>query len=293
MHEDRLREIVKEELLRPEIQEFLTTQTQTGMERFGSALKHPFALAVIGFALTSVVGTLISQTVADRRQRDLEQQNALEAVRGFASDASELRVSQSFLLEAMERGTKGKTLDTIKSDYDKTYLSWNATRYRNYLTVRSFFGFTYANYAEQAISRTIHQDFKAFNACLNQAYDGLQTGQEPRATVNACLEASGREPKAARDAFDQGQELVFQCSRKIFDDLHHFITNDLNCGSKAWTEPSVTRKGFDAPITVTRNLYESYVAECATGTPRAYQSFASQYDASCTKDDAGEWSLPW
>lgn len=297
MDAEDIKRLVREEVLRPEIQALLNRkedQKEKLGQRLGRFLRQPIALTLIGFFLTSIVGTIISQNVANRSQRDAERVAALEAVRQFASDAAELRVQQDLLASAMFRQTGLDALEGFKQRYDEAFLLWNSGRYRNYLAVRSFFGFTYANFAEQLISRTIHQDFRAMNVCLTQSYDVLVEEMEGQAQLTdrrALVEASLDTCLADRDrpgvqtedqgylsAFDRRQSEIFQCSRQIFDPLHHFITHDLHCGSESWQ----SRNG--APSRV-EQIYDAVWDQCGVGDKIAYNSYGESARAFCTKDD--------
>jgi len=307
MDEAELRKIVSEEVERSEIRALITKKQTSRAGRLWDQLRHPVLLAIFGFCLSTIFGTFIAQMVADRRERDLERSNALGAVSSFATEASELRVLQSYLLDALERYEEADELRKAKVKYDDAFLQWQSARYRNFLTIRSFFGFTETNFSEQAITQTIHQDFKVFNSCLNDVYVTMlaralggqpsdivaqvqgpmdpRPEQDARQLMNTCLSESGRpgvptEQWGYVDAFDRWQERVFQCSRQNFDVLHHFVAHDYHCGTGRWLAP----EGGKANVEV---IYDVIVKQCATGNVKPYTSFDESFGQYCTKEDGG------
>lgn len=277
-----IRTLIEQEIARPEVQESLHELQATKRDRIADTFKHPVTLTILGFLLTSLVGTYISNLVADRAQRDTELQAALKAVGEFASEASELRVQQSYLVAAMVRGERGDVLSKVKVGYDESFLSWNASRYRNFLTLRNFFGFTYDNFAEQLVSRTIHQDFKAYNTCLGATYVAYIDAEgeiDARDRMDMCLtqlDRPGVDTSAGRvDAVARLDERVFQCSRRIFDTVHHFIARDIHCGKDVWDPVTGRLSG----------IYDAIWAECGIGEKRPLNTHNASFDAFCTMQD--------
>lgn len=297
MNRDDIRKIIGEEITRQELEAFRTEEPSLA-DRITAALRHPITLTLVGFLLTSIVGTLVSQAIADRAQRDAERVAALEAVRTFASAAAELRVQQGVFEAALRRDVRRSELANLKTGYETAFVQWNSERYKSYLSIRSFFGFTYSNFAEQLISRTVHQDFRAVNACLIRTYDWVLTGpaeiSEGRAAavttfIDACLTEFKRPGVEKEDgvyvtAFERRQEEIFQCSRQVFDPLHHYISHDYNCAHPNW------HKQGDKPAKV-REIYDNVWKECGVGDKVPFRDFGDQADAFCTIGEGGWWPL--
>lgn len=296
MTRDDIRAMIEEEITRQELADYRDGPT-TVLQQIGMGLRHPITLTLVGFLLTSLVGTWISQSIADRAQRDEERGAALAAVQSFASSAAELRVQQGVFEAALRREVSREALSATKVDYDRAYVQWNSERYKSYLLVRSFFGFTYSNFAEQLVSRTIHQDFRAVNTCLTQAYDAIANGApllaETRAAsvtvrIDACLGAADRPAVTLNNgtvisAFARRQEEIFQCSRQIFDPLHHYISQDFNCAHEKWH----SQNGKPAAISA---VYDHVWSECGVGDKPRFNDYGKSAQDFCTIKP-GRWAL--
>ncbi len=297
MNRDEIRKVIEEEITRQELADY-AQEPPSLVDRIRDASRHPITLTLVGFLLTSIVGSMVSQSIADRSQRDSERSAALEAVQTFASAAAELRVQQGVFEAALRRDVGNKELAILKTNYEKSFVRWNSERYKSYLSIRSFFGFTYSNFAEQLISRTVHQDFRAVNSCLIGGYDWVLTGPVELESnrnsavtdyLDACLARFDRpgvekESGGYINAFERRQEEIFQCSRQIFDPLHHYISRDYNCAHTNW------QANGDEPAVIEK-IYDSVWIECGVGEKIAFNDFGTQADAFCTIEEDAWWPL--
>lgn len=273
-----IKRLIAEELVRPEVQAALEQQRSKPslLSRLGTFFRQPVVLTVIGFALTSIVGTFIGQEISERQLRDQQRANALAAVRSFATTASELRVAQNNFQDALAREDDAQALTRQKDVYDAAFANWSSGLYANALATREFFGFTYDNFAEQAINRSLHQWFKTYRGCLHKAYEHSETGLAEQ-VLDGCLSETP-EFKGATST-EAANERLFQCSREIFDTLNHFIARDLNCSSTAWS-------GGKTPSVVS-DVYDTMIRKCGVIGAREFQSYEDQFDASCTIQPPG------
>jgi len=288
--EDDIERLVAEEIARPEVKKLIADQIRRPSlpKRVGTVLRHPVVLTILGFALTSIVGTFIGQEISARQLRDTQLRNALVAVRSFATTGSELRVAQNNFQETLERDSTPEELATQKQIYDAAFSAWSSGLYANALATREFFGFTYDNFAEQAINRTLHQSFKSYRECLRQGYEvSLDAGETAtdgstparRVDIEACLAEQGVPGLQVGETIDR-RERLFQCSRTIFDTLNHYISRDLNCTTSSW------KKLGDRPSNVSV-AFNNMVQTCGNQNVKPFQSFEQYFDKFCTIKEPG------
>lgn len=256
---------------------------------FFQFLRHPLTLTVVGFALTTLLGTLITQTISDRAERQAEIAAAQEALADFTSQMHAVRLQQDYLLRTLIRGAPDRAVARAKARYDTAYLDWITNRSRNHFKIRTFFGFTNSNFAEQIINRTIHQDFRKMDDCLaDLTFDPSGDPGQITGRVNSCIEGyawQGKDTESGfKDAATRRSEIVFQCIRDISDTLNLYIARDLHCGSSSWRVDADGKSGIGA-------VYEALWEKCGFGDKKPFQRFDSSFGAYCTMgQDDGLWS---
>ncbi|MGB5298214.1 MAG: hypothetical protein WBN08_07600 [Thiogranum sp.] len=95
-------------------------------------LKHPLVNMVIGFILTGVLGTAITQHFLDQREQErLRAQFALDtkqAIQQFSKLNEERKVRAEMLLKALRSGSKDDEVKTARQAYEKAYVVWSVER---------------------------------------------------------------------------------------------------------------------------------------------------------------------
>lgn len=276
MEPDELRGIIREELTRRDED----AQTRSRWHGLSQVLRHPLTLTVVGFALTTLLGTMITQAIAERAERRAEIAAVQEALADFTAQMHEVRLQQDYLLRTMIRGAGTRAIREAKARYDEAYLGWITNRSRNHHKIRAFFGFTNSNFAEQIINRTIHQDFREMDDCLNDLYlnpkgaPGEITGR-----LNSCIEDyawKGVQTDAGFvDAATRRNGKVFQCIRDITDTMTLYIARDLHCASSSWHPDD---KGKIA----TQEVYDALWKKCGFGEKKDFNRHSGGFDKYCT-----------
>ncbi len=270
-----LREIVREELENQSV-----TESPAREGGFWAVLRHPLLLTVVGFAMTTLLGTLITQSIAERSERRAEIAAAQEALADFTSQMHEVRLQQDYLLRTMIRGAGTEDIAEAKARYDAAYLGWITNRSRNHLKIRTFFGFTNSNFAEQIINRTIHQDFREMDDCLNDLYlNPLGDAGEITGRLNRCIESYAWQGVQTEtgfvDAATRRNSKVFQCIRDISDTMMLYIARDLHCASSSW------HANEDGKI-ATKAAYDGLWAKCGFGAKAEFNRHTSGFTQYCT-----------
>ncbi len=279
--DDKLRALIRGEIESSSVRAAIETISPK-RPWYSGLMRHPIALTIFGFLLTTLVGTFISHEVSERANRDKQRSEALEAVRSFTTEASALRVSQSFLLSSFRRNAPLDELSIRKEAYDQAFASWFSKLHANALFVREFFGFTYPNFAEQALQRSLNVDFQKMDVCLTEAFDMKKTSSkideelDLLGHVNSCLAESGRVGSDEESPLEVTRDRQSSCSLMIFDMLNHYIAKDLNCRSKSWAS--------GAPNSNVAKAYDSIMMACAAGNEKQsdLQRYEGDFSTFCT-----------
>jgi hypothetical protein len=107
-------------------------------------LRHPLVSIVLGFILTGVFGTAITQHFLDQREQErLRAQVALDrkqAIQQFSKLNEERTVRAEMMLTALRSDSNDDEMKIAKQEYDKAYVAWSVERqsmlllFRNLLT---------------------------------------------------------------------------------------------------------------------------------------------------------------
>jgi hypothetical protein len=97
-----------------------------------SWLKHPLVNMVIGFILTGVLGTAITQHFLDQREQErLRAQVVLDtkqAIQQFSKLNEERKVRAEMVLIALRSDSNSDAVKTARQEYEKAYVAWSVER---------------------------------------------------------------------------------------------------------------------------------------------------------------------
>lgn len=95
-------------------------------------LRHPLVSMVLGFILTGILGTAITQQFLDQREQEkLHAQIALDtkqAIQQFAKLNEERKMRAEMVLEALRSNSSNDEMKTARHEYDKAYVAWSVDR---------------------------------------------------------------------------------------------------------------------------------------------------------------------
>jgi len=153
-------------------------------------LKHPLVNVVIGFILTGVLGTAITQHFLDRRAKEtLEAQIALDrkkAVQQFSELNESRRVRAEILLRAL-RSADSDALKPAREEYEKAYVAWSVEQQGVLLLLRDLLAPEDHQLVKARLQEVlVGKIFNPLRSCLTAAYD--QRSDRPAAikTLDDC-----------------------------------------------------------------------------------------------------------
>lgn len=155
-------------------------------------LSHLLVSVVLGFILTGVLGTAITQHFLDRREQEkLRAQVALdrkEAIQQFAKLNQGRKVRAEKMLKALRNGSNDDAVETASQEYEKAYVVWSVERPGTLLLLRDLlssenFQLVEAGFKESLVGKI----FRPIRVCLTTS---LGHGDD-KAAVTETLETCG------------------------------------------------------------------------------------------------------
>ena len=155
-----------------------------------SWLRHPLVSMVLGFILTGVLGTAITQHFLDQREQErLRAQVAIDtkqAIQQFSRLNEERKVRAEMLLKALRSDSNGDEVKTAKQEYEKAYVAWSVERPSTLLLFRDLLSSENYQLVKTGFNESlVGKIFSPIRLCLTTA---LGHGDD-RAAVNSTLEA--------------------------------------------------------------------------------------------------------
>jgi hypothetical protein len=155
-----------------------------------SWLRHPLVSIVLGFILTGVLGTAITQHFLDQREQErLRAQVALDtkqAIQQFSKLNEERKVRAEMLLKALRSGSNDDEVKTARQEYEKAYVAWSVERPGTLLLFRDLLSSENYQLVETGFNESlVGKIFSPIRLCLTTA---LGHGDD-RAAVKITLEA--------------------------------------------------------------------------------------------------------
>jgi hypothetical protein len=153
-------------------------------------LEHPLASVVLGFILTGVIGTAITQHFLDRREQEkLRAQGALDrkqAIHQFSKLNEERKVRADMMLKALRSNSNDDELKTARQEYEKAYVTWSVERPSTLLLFRDLLSSENYQLVETRFTESlVGKIFSPIRLCLTTS---LGHGND-REAVNRTLEA--------------------------------------------------------------------------------------------------------
>ena len=154
-------------------------------------LKHPLVSVVVGFILTGVLGTAITQHFLDRREQEkLHAQLALDrkqAIQQFSKLNEERMVRAEMMLKAL-RSEPGhdETKDAIRA-HEKAYIAWSIERPGMLLLFRDLLSSENYQLVATAIDESlVGRIFRPIRRCLSESLAHGDNRQAVSDTLEAC-----------------------------------------------------------------------------------------------------------
>jgi hypothetical protein len=147
-------------------------------------LRHPLVSMVLGFVLTGIVGTAITQHFLDHREQEkLRAQVAADrkqAIQQFSKLSQARNVRAEMMLKALRSDADGDELASFKQEYDKAYVEWSIERQSILLLFRDLLSAESAKLIEKNVTQSLGENIvNPIRNCLTDAIDKA----DDRATV--------------------------------------------------------------------------------------------------------------
>ena len=170
-------------------------------------LRHPLVNVVLGFILTGVLGTAITQHFLDQREQErLRAQVVLDrkqAIQQFSKLNEERTVRAEMMLKALRSDSNDDEVKTARQEYDKAYVAWSVERQSMLLLFRDLLSSENYQLIETGFKESlVGKIFNPIRLCLTTS---LGHGDD-RAAVNRTLEAC---------RIDELLELSSTCSQAL------------------------------------------------------------------------------
>jgi hypothetical protein len=153
-------------------------------------LRHPLVSMVLGFILTGVLGTALTQHFLDQREQEkLRAQVALDtkqAIQQFSKLNEERKVRAEMMFRALRSGSNDDEVKTAKQEYEKSYVAWSVERPGTLLLFRDLLSSENYEFVETGFNESlVEKIFSPIRLCLTTS---LGHGDD-RAAVNKTLGA--------------------------------------------------------------------------------------------------------
>jgi hypothetical protein len=142
-------------------------------------LRHPLTSIVIGFILTGVLGTYLTQQIASDREDTIRRaeakrvkvEAALSSTQEFSRLIYERQGRATLLLAALHRSANHDELRERKIAYDKSFIDWERNIKANLLTIRTASGWPGYSPFEEVIEGHLIRTYISLDSALTSAYD--------------------------------------------------------------------------------------------------------------------------
>ncbi len=154
-------------------------------------LSHPIVSIVLGFILTGVLGTAITQHFLDQREQEkLRSQAALDrkqAIQQFSKLNEERKVRAEMLLKALRSNSNGEEVKTARQEYERAYVTWSVERPGMLLLFRDLLSSENYQFVETAFQESlVGKIFSPIQLCLTTALGHGDDRAALKRTLEAC-----------------------------------------------------------------------------------------------------------
>ncbi len=186
--------------------------------------EHPLANVVVGFLLTGVLGTALTQHFLDRREREkLRTQGAIErkeAVRQFSELMATSQLRAELLVEATKSGQPADVVAKRKADFEAAYADWRMQRGGLSLLTRDLMSEEHYFQFEEFVGKRLNDGaLVPLRACLMDAYRASKKAGSGIADLDCDLAGLARQ--------------ATECSDAVIDALYVFASAGVTKSGKA------------------------------------------------------------
>jgi hypothetical protein len=165
----------------------------TSVSWLDNVSRHPLLLALVGFALTGILGGYLTYWFNyQTQQHEIEtstRNNALAAVSDLSDVVNERRERAVLVISSIRRGAPETEIDARKLAYDEAYIRWNAKVPGDLLRIRAGLGLSYRSSYERYIDGLTNFNILLYGTDANKLLHGQQIPANPGllSIMDACL----------------------------------------------------------------------------------------------------------
>ena len=204
-----------------------------------SWLTHPLTSALIGFLLTGVVGSIITQHFFDRRQAEQLQakfiENRQKVIESISRHVIE-RLTRAELFVNVLTSTASaseKNLHRRKDQYDEAYLKWKTESPVALLIAKDLMSPSGYQLFQRYIEVKLHQNMLTpAHACMQQAYTNRAQMEQARQILTDCrIETLLQQANA--------------CVKALTELLHELTADGAGVGQRRAAQRAKPSQGID------------------------------------------------
>ena len=195
------------------------SDTNSGKRSIAELLKHPLANVVIGFLLTGVLGTTITQYYIALREKKAQQRELAitrkESIAELATLNAEYLARAEMVLAAIDRGDEGSAKE-LKAMFDDAAVRWQTGKAPTLMAARSVLPHEVYLQLRDKLDAGLRDRFLVpFGICAKRAVEARSEGMDAATILKACR---------ARDYLAQAST----CSQALLDMLYELSGYTVN-----------------------------------------------------------------
>jgi len=156
----------------------------------GELLKHPLANVIVGFLLTGVLGTTITQYYIALREKQAQQRELVttrkESIAELSALNAEYLARAEMLLAAIDRGDEDSGKE-LKAMFDETTVRWQTEKAPTLMAAREVLPHEIYLQFRDKLNKVFRERFLVpFGTCAKRAVGALGTGEDVASVLQEC-----------------------------------------------------------------------------------------------------------
>jgi hypothetical protein len=165
------------------------SENKTGKEK--SWLSNPLTTMIVGFLLTGVLGTALTQNFMDRREREkLRSQGAIarkEAVKEFSELIAARLLQAQLFAEAVESGASSEEIGQRNAEYQEAYKAWRTRSTSTMLMARELMSDAhYREFVQLVDIRLVENTFVPLRRCILDVFSKSKERESALTAIKGC-----------------------------------------------------------------------------------------------------------
>ena len=160
-------------------------------EKKKSWVSHPLTTMIVGFLLTGVLGTALTQTFMDRREQEKLASQAViarkEAVAEIAQLIAARQLHSQLFVEAIESGASSEEIGLRRADSQETYKAWRTRQPSMMLLARELMSDAlFRKFVQFVDVRLVESTFVPIRKCLLDVFSKSKEREAALTAIEQC-----------------------------------------------------------------------------------------------------------